>query len=523
MRRSRSRVQKTDLTDAFVRDVNRQAESGGFDGCIKEWWDADFIRLVLRGRGKAVAFYYRRRDVTVRLGYADIIDVKEARFRGALVHEVLEQGGSVREAKEAMRVVEQKMRLHADADVAHHETVKVMLQDHGGGSNRTWTWQEMSTAYLAENVPNLAPRWGKQVIALLGDERFSVVANREIKGLVFEDVESVIKTIAAERGSGPAKRIVEIIKKMLNWASASQRTQRSGLNKRETWWLDLNIEHKTSIRDHTPLIKELVITILIVERMVERKSSPVAEGTLGMLWATVLLGQRSGQLQFMTRRRLLTPDAQDEFAHDYAFGGAMEGHPVDQALGADWRIFTWSPQEMKKSRGHPLPHVLPIPPQALEMLVQFGNGSKYLFPSGRNDGPCTQSALNQMFRRLAGKRNTSRKTKNLDASNKLEKVGFDYFSANRIRCWTPHDVRNTITGFLDFHKLGGASSAVLSHRERRDGKKAERERMLPVTKLHYHHDQQIFLKADGLDLWTKAVLSKYREIKMNTAVIVDRF
>jgi hypothetical protein len=99
-------VQRTDIIDSFVVDVNRQAEAGQFEGCIKEWWDADFIRLVLRGRGRAVAVYYRRRDVTVRLGYADVIDVKEARFRGALVHEVLEQGGSVREAKEAIRVVE---------------------------------------------------------------------------------------------------------------------------------------------------------------------------------------------------------------------------------------------------------------------------------------------------------------------------------------------------------------------------------------------------------------------------------
>jgi hypothetical protein len=272
---------------------------------------------------------------------------------------------------------------------------------------------------------------------------------------------------------------------------------------------------------HTPLIKELVTTIIIVERMAERERSPVAQGTLGMLWATVLLGQRAGQVQYMTRGRLLEPNAQDEFVHDYAFGAGENGHPLEHALDAGWKIFTWSPQEMKKSRGQPLPHVLPIPPQALPVLLQFGSGSKFLFPSGRSDGPCTQSALNQLFCRLAGTRNTSRVTADLGSERELRRQGFDYFAANKIRRWTPHDVRNTITGFLGFHKLGAASSAILSHRERRDIQKAARERMLSVTKLHYHHDQQIFLKAEGLDLWTKAVLLKYQEIKLDSLVIMD--
>ncbi|MEH3064681.1 MAG: hypothetical protein PGN33_18715 [Methylobacterium radiotolerans] len=521
MRRSSSRVAKTVLSDAFVQDVHRQALDGSFEGCIKEWWDADFIRLVLRGRGRAVRFYYRRRDATIGLGDADVVSLKEARFRAVFVHEVLEQGGSVREAKEAVRVIEAKKRLHADADIAHHEAAKVMLKDHGGGPNRAWTWREMSAAYLVESLPKLAERWGKQVAALLGDERFELIADRPLNGLEFDDVDNVIKQIVAARGAGPAKRIVEIVKKMMNWAAAAQRTKRSGLDKVNKWWLDLSVEHKTSIRDHTPLIKELVTTIIIVERMTERKKSPVAQGTLGMLWAAVLLAQRAGQFQYMTRKRLLAPDAHDEFAHDYAFDDEEDEKPVEETLGPGWKIFTWSPQEMKKSRGHPLPHVLPIPPEALAVLLQFGTGSKFLFPSGKADGPCTQSALNQLFRRLAGARNTSRSSKSKTDEKGLRSGGFDFFAANKIRQWTPHDVRNTITGFLNFHKMGGASSAILSHRERRDGEKAERERMLSVTKLHYHHDQQIFLKADGMNKWTKAVLKKYHELKVEASVIVD--
>lgn len=307
----------------------------------------------------------------------------------------------------------------------------------------------------------------------------------------------------------------------MNWAAAAQRTKRSGLDKRDKWWLDLSVEHKTAIRDHTPLIRELVTTIIIVEKMAEQEKSPVAQGTLGMLWAAVLLAQRAGQFQYMTRKRLLAPDAKDEFAHDYDFGDGEGGRPAEQRLAGGWRIFTWSPEEMKKSNGHPLPHVLPIPPQALSVLLRFGSGTKYLFPSGKSDGPCTQSALNQLFRRLAGSRNTSRVSKKAVASQEIPDRGFDYFSANNIRRWTPHDVRNTITGFLGFHKMGGASSAILSHRERRDDEKAQRERMLPVTELHYHHDQQMFLKADGLDTWTKAVLKKYDELKAKGTVIVD--
>lgn len=200
MRRSSSRVQKTDLNDAFVQDVYRQAQAGSFEGCIKEWWDADFIRLVLRGRGRAVGFYYRRRDATIGLGDADVVPVKEARFRAVFVHEVLEQGGSVREAKEAIRVIEAKKRLHADVVIAHYEAANVMLKDQGSGPNRAWTWREMSEAYLAESIPKLAPRWGKQVASLLGDERFELLADRPLNGLDFDDVENVIKQIVAERG-----------------------------------------------------------------------------------------------------------------------------------------------------------------------------------------------------------------------------------------------------------------------------------------------------------------------------------
>jgi hypothetical protein len=35
----------------------------------------------------------------------------------------------------------------------------------------------------------------------------------------------------------------------------------------------------------------------------------------------------------------------------------------------------------------------------------------------------------------------------------------------------------------------------------------ERERMAPVTEIHYNSSQRIALKAEGMALWTRAVLA----------------
>jgi integrase len=82
----------------------------------------------------------------------------------------------------------------------------------------------------------------------------------------------------------------------------------------------------------------------------------------------------------------------------------------------------------------------------------------------------------------------------------------DLFAEYGIKPWTPHDCRRTITTFLDDRRLGGAATAILGHKtpySRAD----ERKLLAPVTEQHYNRSQKIDLKAEGMMLWVKALLT----------------
>ena len=63
-----------------------------------------------------------------------------------------------------------------------------------------------------------------------------------------------------------------------------------------------------------------------------------------------------------------------------------------------------------------------------------------------------------------------------------------------------------MTTFLDDHRLGGAASAILGHKTSRLNL-SDRERLAPITELHYNQSQKIELKADGMKLWVRALLT----------------
>ena len=65
-----------------------------------------------------------------------------------------------------------------------------------------------------------------------------------------------------------------------------------------------------------------------------------------------------------------------------------------------------------------------------------------------------------------------------------------------------------MTTLLDDNRLGGAATAILGHKTDHD-RVDERERMATVTEQHYNRSQRIGLKAEGMALWVKALLSAY--------------
>ena len=77
-----------------------------------------------------------------------------------------------------------------------------------------------------------------------------------------------------------------------------------------------------------------------------------------------------------------------------------------------------------------------------------------------------------------------------------------------IRPFTLHDCRRALATFLDERRLGGAATAILGHKSS-TSRMDEREKLAPVTEQHYSRSQKIDLKAEGMLLWTKALLAAY--------------
>jgi hypothetical protein len=94
------------------------------------------------------------------------------------------------------------------------------------------------------------------------------------------------------------------------------------------------------------------------------------------------------------------------------------------------------------------------------------------------------------------------------------KIRKDLFAEFDIRPWTLHDVRRSLTRFLDDRRLGGAASAILGHKLQNE-KMPEEERMAEVTELHYNSSARISLKAEGMKLWVDAILDACERERVN--------
>jgi hypothetical protein len=234
-------------------------------------------------------------------------------------------------------------------------------------------------------------------------------------------------------------------------------------------------------------------------------------GTVCALWMAVLTAQRTGALLMMRPDRMFSPE---------------------KALKLPaWKIANWTHDEMKGGRDGGRPHSLPIPPRVLGVLERFRREqtatSEWMFSAKRPQDRLTQSALNLLMYRLQGRAFDYSKKRKPDRPGKPGpkpavhgKIRRDLFAEFDIKPWTLHDVRRSLTRFLDDARLGGAASAILGHKMPHE-KMPEVERMADVTEQHYNSSQRIALKAEGMKLWTDAILeacdSERRKIRSRIA------
>jgi integrase len=497
------------LIENDVQSAISYSESKWIAGKVAEWRDTKTVGLTLRITPKKVVWYVRRREITLRLGLASDIDLDAARYFAEQTHLAADRKRNLREFVDTLVRLEATSQYrdrmgHAEiADKFADETSLFAYCKRIGDTGITWTWRALTQRFLEYQLPKLKTGYRKQYGHYLTLKEFESINDQLVGELKLRHLERVRDQIHLNHAPSAVHRALSQSKKMLSWAWKYHATA-SGLEETEAeWWNRWSYEYKTGQRTHTPSIDEIARTLVVAETFRhladgEHDSYP---GTIGALWGVALTGQRTGALVRLRLDRLFEPTR------------------FERKL-RNWRIANWTPEEMKGGRDGGRSHSLPIPPEALKVMKQFhrqaGGDSPWTFPARHPEKHVSKSALNQLIYRLQGrvydhtvKHKPDRKGKP-GPKPRPKKLRPNLFEEFDIRPWTPHDCRRTITTFLEDRKLGGAATAILGHKMP-NSQADERERLARVTEQHYNRSQRIDLKAEGMALWVKALLTAYEK------------
>jgi integrase len=484
-------------------------------GLVAEYRDTKSVGLTLRITPGQAVWYLRRRDMTLRLGSAFEIELWKARYMADHIRLAAKKKRDLRAFVKIMISSEvdptsgkKSIVSAATADMVTDQQSEYNQHRLFGSPDDTWTWAQLTHHFLENKKPKLKERYREKYARFLKLDAFKAIAERRVCELKIADLERVRDRILVDHKRSTVHRALRQGKEMLSWAWKFQAT-RSGLDQCEhQWWDRWSFDYETKARTRSPTIDEIARTLLIAEK--HRDLAPgehgTYPGTLGALWAVALTAQRTGPL-LGTRR--------DQLFDTKKVGKNLRG----------WKVMNWDADEMKGGRGGGRSHSLPIPPEGLAILDRFheeaGGNSPWMFPSKDARNRITPSALNLLIYRLQGRvfddwirRKPERPGKPGPKPSKERKKRQNLFDEYKIRHWSPHDVRRTMTTFLSDHGLGGSATAILAHKIPHE-QTNQRELTAPVTELHYNLSQKIDLKAEGMQLWVKALLAAYRREDRN--------
>ncbi|MVT64826.1 hypothetical protein GPL21_06845 [Bradyrhizobium pachyrhizi] len=509
------------LIESDIDSAISYSKSHAILGKVAEWRDHKTTGLTIRiTPGKAV-WYVRRRELTLRLGLLSssggpyqkpaqgTLDLETARYIAKQIHLAAGRKRNLREFTDTL------VRLETTSEysdrMGHADIAEAFADDNSlwayrkriGDTGITWTWKALTEHFLAYQLPKLRGKYRKQYEHYLRSKEFSSINDKLVSEVRLRDLERVRDEIHLNHAPSAVHRAVTQSKRMLSWAWKYKATQ-SGLDETQAeWWTRWSFEYKTKKRTHAPTIEEIARTILIAERFRhladgEHETYP---GTIGALWGIALTAQRTGGFLQLRPDRLFNP-------------------PKGERKLKGWKIANWTEDEMKGGRDGGRPHSLPLPPEALTILFGYhtesGGKSKWMFTGRDPKKHISQAALNLLMYRLQGrvydhtvKQRPARKGKP-GPKPKPRKERPNLFEIYGIEPWTLHDARRTLTTFLDDRKLGGAASAILGHKMDHD-RVDESERMASITEQHYNRSQRIGLKAEGMALWVKTLLTAYEK------------
>jgi integrase len=502
--RVKKRLDPTDVDRAIwpCRNPSEKAH-------IVEWADTECIGLVLRITKRDSNWLIRRRDCTIRIGSCNEIGLRLARDVAQKTRAAAKRGRNLKTFVE--RLVAYSTTPQGEYydswkdknDLEYADTIADEKSDWGrrwlkGEHKLTWTWKNLTDQFLAAKLKTLKKSYRQEYEHYLRLPEFKTIEDVLVKDLDIDDLEMIRDRMLKAYARSTVSRAVRQAREMLTWAW-SYHIKESGLkNCQWEWWTRWRVEYRSKVRTRRPTVEELARTMVLANefRNLAEGEHETYPGTVCALWMAVLTAQRTGSLLMMRPDRLFTPDRK------------LKLH--------GWKIVNWTSEEMKGGRNGGRPHSLPIPPRAVKVLERFraedSHKSEWMFSAKQPQDRLTQSALNLLMYRLQGRVFDHRKKNKPDRPGKPGpkpavhgKIRKDLFAEFGIKPWTLHDVRRSLTRFLDDRRLGGAASAILGHKLQND-KMPEEERMAEVTEIHYNSSQRISLKGEGLKLWVDTIL-----------------
>jgi integrase len=488
-----------------VQPAITYSTSGAIKGKIAEWRDTKTVGLTLRITPGKVVWYIRRREITLRIGLATEIDVDAARYIAEQTHLAAGRKRNLREFVETLVRLSTSSKYrdpigHAEiADRYADETSLIAYRKRIGDTGVTWTWKALTQKFLEYQKPKLKTKYREQYEHYLTLPEFASINDKLVSEIRLRDLELVRDRINLNHAPSAVHRALTQAKKMFTWAWKYHATASGLEDVQAEWWTRWSFEYKTQERTHTPTIEEIARTLILADeyRHLADGEHDTYPGTLGALWGVALTAQRTGAFLQLRLDRL------------------FDVSKIERKLRG-WKIANWTSEEMKGGRDGGRPHSLPIPPEALKVMQAFhkdaGENSPWMFPGRDPKKRVTPAALNLLLYRLQGRvyDHTVRQKPNRKGKPgpkpKPKKPRPDLFKEHGIRSFTLHDIRRAMTTFLDDNRLGGAATAILGHKMTHSGVN-ERERLAPVTEQHYNRSQKIDLKAEGMALWVKALLT----------------
>ena len=274
-----------------VQSAISYSNSRAIVGKVAEWRDKKTTGLTLRiTPGKAV-WYVRRREITLRLGFAADIDLDQARYFAEQTNLAAKRKRNLREFVDTLVRLEttseyKDRRGHGEiADQFADETSLLAYRKRIGDTGKTWTWKTLTAKFLEYQKPKLKVTYREKYERYLTLKEFDFLNGRPVNEVKLRDLERVRDDIFRTHARSTVRPCADAVEEDADLGLEIP-CDSSGMEDVDAeWWNRWSFEYSTGTRDHAPTIAEIARTLVLAEnfRNLADGEHETYAGTLGAL------------------------------------------------------------------------------------------------------------------------------------------------------------------------------------------------------------------------------------------------